>query len=93
LLKATAQIGVLDDFFELGGHSLLAARMLTELTAVFGWTVPVREFFENPTVAGLAAGVAAGEPAGGQAERIAGIWLSVRAEEPVAEPAVAGGRS
>ncbi|WP_455430054.1 amino acid adenylation domain-containing protein [Nocardiopsis sinuspersici] len=47
-------IGVLHDFFELGGHSLLAAQLATRIRQVFSLEVPVRLFFELPTIAEVA---------------------------------------
>jgi amino acid adenylation domain-containing protein len=48
-------IGVDDNFFERGGHSLLAAQVAAKMRAVFERPVALRDIFETPTVAGLAA--------------------------------------
>ena len=47
-------IGVDEDFFALGGHSLLAIRLIAKVEASFGIRVSMAEFFERPTIAGLA---------------------------------------
>jgi amino acid adenylation domain-containing protein len=44
-------------FFSLGGNSILAIRMISTLREDFGVDVPVRVFFEEATVANLAAQV------------------------------------
>jgi acyl carrier protein len=46
-------IAVDDDFFEIGGHSLLAMRILSRVQKLFEVEVPLRTFFQNPTVAAL----------------------------------------
>ena len=48
------RIGVRDNFFEIGGHSLLATRVMSRVRDAFNVDLPLRAFFENPTIAQLA---------------------------------------
>ncbi|HEY6349895.1 MAG TPA: condensation domain-containing protein [Candidatus Angelobacter sp.] len=54
VLGVTA-IGIEDDFFVLGGHSLMAIQLIAEIRRRTGAEVPVKAFFQRPTVAALVA--------------------------------------
>ncbi len=56
-LLGVSRVGLDDDFFALGGHSLLATRLVSRLGLLVGVAVGVREVFEHPTLAGMAARV------------------------------------
>ncbi len=46
-------IAINESFFDLGGHSLIATRLLSRIRETFQVEVTMRDFFDNPTVAGL----------------------------------------
>jgi amino acid adenylation domain-containing protein/non-ribosomal peptide synthase protein (TIGR01720 family) len=71
-LLGIRRIGIHDNFFDLGGHSLLAMRLMTWTRETFQVeAAPLREFFETPTIAGLANLAVRHAASPGQTEKIA----------------------
>ncbi len=58
------RVGAHDHFFELGGHSLLATQVMARAREAFQVELPLREFFETPTLSGLAQRLDAAKGAG-----------------------------
>ncbi|AYN30693.1 putative NRPS [Streptomyces albus] len=91
-------VGADDDFFALGGHSLLALRLANTVRSRLGTDLALRDIFEHPTPAALAAAVlghAAGRPAPTRRTRAEGerlplsfaqrrLWFLHRLEGPSA---------
>jgi surfactin family lipopeptide synthetase C len=75
-------IGVHDNFFELGGHSLLAIQVVSRLGKAFHVKLPLRSFFETPTVEKLSDLIITLERKPGQTERIARILNKIDAMSP-----------
>jgi amino acid adenylation domain-containing protein len=57
-LLGLREIGIHDNFFALGGHSLIATQILARVQDTFHVDIPLRRFFESPTIADLAAALA-----------------------------------
>lgn len=54
LLGASA-FGIEDNFFYVGGSSIQATRLVNEIKTHFGKNIRLKDFFQNPTIRGLAA--------------------------------------
>ncbi|WP_051188157.1 amino acid adenylation domain-containing protein [Brevibacillus thermoruber] len=48
------EIGIQDNFFELGGHSILITQVIARLKNLYEVEIPLRHFFANPTIEGIA---------------------------------------
>jgi acyl transferase domain-containing protein/acyl carrier protein len=54
-MLGVAQVGVIDNFFsDLGGSSILATQLIAQLRERFHAELPLRRFFEGPTIAEMA---------------------------------------
>ena len=52
LLEVDA-MSIHDDFYDLGGHSLLVTNLKARIQDEFQVDIPLRSFFEEPTIAGM----------------------------------------
>ena len=59
VVAGSDRIGRDDNFFDLGGHSLLATQVITRVQQELACDLQLREFFDSPTVAGLASSLLA----------------------------------
>ena len=77
-LLGVDRVGVQDRFFDLGGHSLMATQVLSRVRQQFEVELPLRQLFEQPTVANLARMI---ERATGQQEALLPITPIDRSED------------
>jgi hypothetical protein len=73
-----ARIGRDSRFFDVGGHSLLATRIVARVTSLLRSRIPIRVFFADPTIRGMAAALVASEERPGQTTAVARAVLKLR---------------
>jgi acyl transferase domain-containing protein/acyl carrier protein len=94
-LLGGGQIGAYDNFYQLGGQSLLATQVASRVRERFGVEVPLDELLAGPTVAEMAAAIAARQAAAADVDLLdlvhevqqmsADELQALLAEEPVDE--------
>ena len=76
------QVGIHDNFFDLGGNSLLAIQLVSHLRKAFQIELPMSKLFESPTVAELAAAIAASEEEQKQFAEMSGLLDEIESLSP-----------
>ncbi|MGB7925178.1 MAG: MupA/Atu3671 family FMN-dependent luciferase-like monooxygenase [Pyrinomonadaceae bacterium] len=75
-LLGIEQIGIHDSFFELGGDSLVATQLVSRLRKKFQSTLTLRNFYEMPSIAGLASLIEKLRDEGAQNQDVAIVAVS-----------------
>jgi hypothetical protein len=73
-----ALIGRDSRFFDVGGHSLLATRIVARVSALLRARIPIRVFFADPTIRGMASALESAETRAGQTTTVARAVLKLR---------------
>ncbi|MEG4112410.1 MULTISPECIES: amino acid adenylation domain-containing protein [unclassified Microcoleus] len=84
-LLGLKKVGIYDNFFDLGGHSLLITQLLAKVRDSFQKELPLRRFFEAPTIAALAKNIEVKHGADSAGDRTASFDINA---EVVLDPAI-----
>ncbi|MEO7455292.1 MAG: condensation domain-containing protein, partial [Gemmatimonadaceae bacterium] len=88
-----ARVGRDDRFFDVGGHSLLATRIVARVSSLLRARIPIRAFFADPTIRGMAMALLAVEEKPGQTEAVARAVLKLRSMSPADRAKLAATRA
>ncbi len=86
-------IGRDDRFFDVGGHSLLATRIVARVSSLLRARIPIRAFFADPTIRGMAVALQAVEEKPGQTAAVARAVLKLRGMSPAERATLAAART
>ena len=76
------EIGGEDDFFEIGGHSLLLTQVASRVCETFNLDIPLRAFFDAPTVSAMTALILESQAGARPAEEVLRMVEEIRQLSP-----------
>jgi acyl carrier protein len=82
------QVGIHDHFFELGGDSFKAAQVIGRVIRDLNVELPLRFFFEAPTVAEMAVVITQSQAKASDPEMLERILNELEGQVPPAEPPI-----
>jgi acyl carrier protein len=70
------RVGIHDSFFDLGGHSLAATRIVSRVVKAFPSELPLKVFFDSPTVAEMAEVIVQNQRENSGHSESLGVWTN-----------------